>query len=297
MPKQSSLMKRFYTSAPICLALLFGADWAAAMPVPLDAQEVTITEGLNGTWRVTSELRITSTADPHTTPVGGLFSFTSLTTFTGSASLYTPLFLPGTRQGGGTPAAGSHLDNSGVYETDWNLTGPAVFDYSKPWNINITSNRSVWNAVKATLQANIEPTVSIDGVEVSGAGFGANLELVRTPNSSPSYRTIAGADLFELLLTPTSDGIGFFASGGQIQIEGWARDTRLGLSTLTYDNPVWLSGEGPLVLDFRRANDPGMLSTRVLDENTSIPEPTTLVLVLTGGLLLSGMAGRKAPAF
>ncbi len=297
MTTQSSLMKRIYTSAPICLALLFGADWAAAMPVHLNAQEVTITEGLNGTWRVTSELRITSTADSHTTPVGGLFSFTSLTTFTGSASLYTPLFLPGARQGGGTPAAGSDLDNSGVYETDWNLTGPAVFDYSKPWNINITSNRAVWNAVKATLQANIEPTVSIDGVEVSGAGLGANLELVRTPNSSPSYRTIAGADLFELLLTPTSDGIGFFASGGQIQIDGWARDTSLGLSTLTYDNPVWLSGEGPLVNDFTRANDPGMLSTRVLDENTSIPEPTALVLVLTGGLLLSRMAGRKAPAF
>lgn len=296
MTTQPSLMQRVCTTAPICLALLFSADWAAATPVHLDAQQITITDGLNGTWRVTSELRITSTPDPHTTPVGGLFSFTSLTTFTGSATLYTPLFLPGTRQGGGAPAAGSDLDNSGVYETDWRLAGPAVFDYSKPWSVSITSNRSVWNAVKATLQASLEPTVSIDGVEVSGAGFGANLELVHAPNSSPSYRTIAGANLFELLLTPTSDGIGFFASGGQIQIDGWARDTALGLSTLSYDNPVWLSGEGFLVDDFTRANDPGMLTTRVLDENTSVPEPGSLLLALMGSLALTRIARRPIPA-
>jgi hypothetical protein len=117
---------------------------------------------------------------------------------------------------------------------------------------------------------------------VSLGGVGANVTVRPTTDAVPLFETSALPQDFNILTTPTSDGLGFFASGGRIVIRGSARDTAKGKSTLTYDNPHWLSGEGPLVDDFTRANDPGVLVTSVFDENTSIPEPSSLMILAFG---------------
>lgn len=280
----------------LCVALaLLGClqSIASAGMLHEDTKEVKITEGLNGTWKTTSLLNFV-TDHPHETPVGGIVKFNSTNIFTGSASLYTPLFLPGDLVGGGQPTAGSDLDNSGVYRTNWNLTGPGVFDYTLPWTIRYEPNRSVFAVAEAKFSANVEPELTVGEASVSVGGFGAEVTIKPTGNTAAAFESIGLAKEFYILSTPLSDGSGFFASGGRIVLDGWVRDTAPGTSTLLFENTIWLSGEGPLVDDFTRANNPGKLTIGVFDVNTSVvPEPSSLMLAALGLASFGGIAWRK----